>query len=36
MKTKEIKDPTYSIYKGGGNVENKSKATGKKELQELV
>ena len=35
MKTKEIKDPTFSIYKDGGNVENKAKATGKKELQEL-
>jgi|TARA_X000001382_G_C3118003_1_gene162222 hypothetical protein len=36
MKNRTIKDPTYSIYKDGGNVENKAKATGKKELKKLA
>ena len=36
MKNRTIKDPTYSIYKDGGNVENKAKATGKDELLKLA
>ena len=36
MKNRTIKDPTYSIYKDGGNVENKAKAAGKDELLKLA
>ena len=31
-----IKDPTFTIYKDGGNVENKAKAAGKEELLKLA
>ena len=34
MKNRTIKDPTYSIYKDGGNVENKAKAAGKQEFKQ--
>ena len=36
MKTQTIKDPTYSIYKKGGNVENKNKEPKKEELLKLA
>ena len=36
MKTQTIKDPTYSIYKKGGNVENKNTAPKKEELLKLA
>ena len=31
-----IKDPTFTIYEDGGNVENKAKAAGKEELLKLA
>ena len=31
-----IKDPTFNIYRDGGNVENKAKATDKKDLIKLA
>ena len=36
MKTGIIKDPTFSMYAKGGNVENKSKALKKDDLKKLA
>ena len=36
MRERTITDPTFTIYKDGGNVENKSKAAGKEELLKLA
>ena len=33
---RQIKDPTFNIYRDGGNVENKSKATVKDDLIKLA
>ena len=33
---RQIKDPTFNIYRDGGNVENKAKATDKKDLIKLA
>ncbi len=35
MKTKIIKDPTFNIYKDGGNVETKGKEIKKDELLKI-
>ena len=36
MKTKIIKDPTFNIYKDGGNVETKGKEIKKDDLKKLA
>ena len=36
MRERTITDPTFTIYKDGGNVENKAKAAGKEELLKLT
>ena len=36
MKAGTIKDPTFSVYAKGGNVENKSKALKKDDLKKLA
>jgi len=36
MRERTITDPTFTIYKDGGNVENKAKAAGKEELLKLA
>ena len=36
MKNRTIKDPTYSIYKDGGNVETKGKEIKKDDLKKLA
>ena len=36
MSTRTIKDPTFNIYKKGGNVENKNRPIGKEQLMQLA
>ena len=36
MSIRTIKDPTFNIYKKGGNVENKNKPIKKEQLQQLA
>ena len=36
MSTRTIKDPTFNIYKKGGNVENKNRPIGKEQLMKLA
>jgi len=36
MSTRTIKDPTFTVYAKGGNVENRNKSINKEELKQLA